>query len=69
MLERTSRPSLPLRVTGVVLLTAAGIALIPLRDLKDVQFGRVSPGDTCFGLYRKYLKRTVEEPFALFLPG
>jgi transcriptional regulator with XRE-family HTH domain len=48
---------------------AAPIALIPLRGLKDVQFGRVSPGDGWYAAYRKYLKRTVEEPFALFLPG
>ena len=48
---------------------AAPIALIPLAGLKEVQFGRVGPADTCYETYRKYLKRTVEEPFALFLPG
>jgi hypothetical protein len=25
-------------------------------------------GDACHTVYRQYLKRTVEEPFALFLP-
>ena len=48
---------------------AAPIALIPLRGLKDVCFGRVGPNDSSYALYRKYLKRTIEEPFALFLPG
>jgi transcriptional regulator with XRE-family HTH domain len=48
---------------------AAPIALIPLRGLKDVQFGRVGPDSACYPQYRKYLKRTVDEPFALFLPG
>jgi transcriptional regulator with XRE-family HTH domain len=48
---------------------AAPIALIPLRGLKDVLFGRVGPDNACYPLYRKYLKRTVDEPFALFLPG
>jgi transcriptional regulator with XRE-family HTH domain len=48
---------------------AAPIALIPLRGLKEVQFGRVAPTDACYETYRQYLKRTVEEPFAVFLPG
>lgn len=48
---------------------AAPIALIPLRGLKDVQFGRVGPDSACYPPYRKYLNRTVDEPFALFLPG
>ena len=48
---------------------AAPIALIPLPGLKEVQFGRVGPADACYAMYRNYLKRTVEEPFALFLPG
>ena len=48
---------------------AAPIALVPLRGFKEVQFGRVGPEDSCYATYRAYLKRTVEEPFALFLPG
>jgi transcriptional regulator with XRE-family HTH domain len=48
---------------------AAPIALVPLRGFKEVQFGRVGPEDACYATYRAYLKRTVEEPFALFLPG
>jgi transcriptional regulator with XRE-family HTH domain len=48
---------------------AAPIVLIPLAGLKEVQFGRVAPADACYATYRQYLKRTVEEPFALFLPG
>ena len=48
---------------------AAPIALVPLRGFKEVQFGRVGPEDACYTTYRAYLKRTVEEPFALFLPG
>jgi transcriptional regulator with XRE-family HTH domain len=48
---------------------AAPIALIPLRGFKEVHFGRVGPEDSCYATYRAYLKRTVDEPFALFLPG
>ena len=45
------------------------IALIPLGGLKEVHFGRVGPDDSCHAMYHKHLRRTVEEPFALFLPG
>jgi transcriptional regulator with XRE-family HTH domain len=48
---------------------AAPITLIPLDGLKEVHFGRVGPSDSCYAMYRQYLKKTVEEPFALFLPG
>jgi transcriptional regulator with XRE-family HTH domain len=48
---------------------AAPIAFIPLHGLKDVQFGRVGPDDSCYATYREQLRRTVDEPFALFLPG
>jgi hypothetical protein len=48
---------------------AAPIALVPLQGLKEVRFGRVGHEEACYAAYRAYLKRTVEEPFALFLPG
>jgi len=48
---------------------ASPIALVPMASVKDPQFGRISAGHTCYPSYRQYLKRTVEEPFALFLPG
>jgi transcriptional regulator with XRE-family HTH domain len=48
---------------------AAPIALVPLRGLKEVHFGRVGPNDSCYAMYQRHLKRTVDEPFALFLPG
>jgi len=48
---------------------AAPIALIPVRGLKEVHFGRLGPDDSCYASYRQYLKRVAEEPFALFLQG
>ena len=48
---------------------AAPIAFVPLRVMPDAVFGRISAKDAKFEIYRKYLQRTVEEPFALFLPG
>jgi transcriptional regulator with XRE-family HTH domain len=47
---------------------SAPIAYIPLKAQTNVEFGRVGPGDACYERYRKYLKRTVDEPFALLLP-
>jgi transcriptional regulator with XRE-family HTH domain len=48
---------------------SAPIALVPLEQFADVQFGRIGSGQACFERYRAHLRRTVEEPFALFLPG
>ena len=48
---------------------SAPIAYVPLKAQANVEFGRICAGHPCYERYRKYLKRTVEEPFALFLPG
>ncbi len=48
---------------------ATPIVFVPLKILGKVQFGRVRAGDVCYVQYRGYLKRTIEEPFALFLTG
>jgi len=46
---------------------SAPIAYVPLKTQSNVEFGRIPAGHACHERYRKYLKRTVEEPFALFL--
>jgi hypothetical protein len=46
---------------------AAPIAYVPLRNIPQPSLGRVAPGDANHAFYRKHLRRTVEEPFALFL--
>ena len=48
---------------------AAPIAFVPLRAIPDAVFGRVSAQDAKYKVYRQYIKRTIEEPFALFLSG
>lgn len=48
---------------------AAPIALVPARNVTDPALGRISFGHANYALYRDHLRRTVEEPFALFLPG
>ena len=45
------------------------LVLIPIDTMREVTFGRVMAGHACYEIYHKYLKRTVEEPFVLFLPG
>lgn len=45
------------------------IVLVPLKSVTKPQFGRVIAEHACYERYRAYLKRTVDEPFALFFPG
>lgn len=45
---------------------AAPIALVPAGVLDPMHFGRIAAGHPCYETYRQVLKRTVEEPFALF---
>jgi len=47
---------------------AAPIALIPAGAVSPIEFGRIAAGHPCYETYRKALRRTLEEPFALFLP-
>jgi transcriptional regulator with XRE-family HTH domain len=46
---------------------SAPIAYIPLAAVPNVEFGRIAVGHARHQQYRKLLKRTIEEPFALFL--
>jgi transcriptional regulator with XRE-family HTH domain len=48
---------------------AAPIAFVPLRNDEGMEFGRIAPDHVVFEKYKRYLRRTIEEPFALFLPG
>jgi hypothetical protein len=47
---------------------AAPLAHLPLTAVANPEFGRIAAGHPCFEGYSKYLRRTVEEPFAQFLP-
>jgi len=48
---------------------AAPIAFLPIRNVTAPTFGRVAPGDVNYAAYRKELRRTTDEPFALFVSG
>ena len=48
---------------------AAPIAYLPVKMVASPSFGRISSDDANYAVYRRHLRRTTDEPFALFLPG
>lgn len=48
---------------------ATPIVLVPLQTVQSAEFGQIKPRHACYATYKRLLKRTVEEPFALFLTG
>jgi hypothetical protein len=48
---------------------AAPIAFLPIKNIANPSVGRVPPDDANYALYREHLRRTVDEPFAIFLPA
>jgi transcriptional regulator with XRE-family HTH domain len=47
---------------------AAPIAFVPLGVVADAAFGRIASGHALHEKYQQFLKRTLDEPFAMFLP-
>jgi transcriptional regulator with XRE-family HTH domain len=75
-----SRPTITGEMYGIIatllagrgsLLTpiAAPIAYLPIENVTAPTFGRIAPSDDCYEAYRKELRRTMDEPFALFVAG
>lgn len=75
-----SRPTISGEMYGIIttllagrgsLLTpiAAPIAFLPIKSIPAPSVGRISSGDASYAIYRQHLRRTIDEPFALFLPG
>jgi transcriptional regulator with XRE-family HTH domain len=75
-----SRPTITGEMYGIIttllagrgsLLTpiAAPIAFLPIEMVPAPSFGRISPDDANYAVYREHLRRTTDEPFAVFLPG
>lgn len=48
---------------------AAPIAYLPVKMVANPTFGRVLSDDANYATYRQHLRRTTDEPFAMFLPG
>lgn len=75
-----SRPRITGEMYGIIttllagrgaLLTpvAAPIVFLPIRTIPNPTTGRISPDDRNHALYREHLRRTTEEPYALFFHG
>jgi transcriptional regulator with XRE-family HTH domain len=73
-----ARPSISGEMHGILTTLQVGrgahlipvstpIALLPLKGLSEVHFGHIKPTHATYAKYRALLRRTVEEPFALFL--
>src|SRR5579872_251711 len=48
---------------------AAPIVLLPIKTIPNPTVGRISASDRNYALYREYLRRTTDEPYALFFQG
>jgi hypothetical protein len=46
---------------------AAPIAFVSVGNFQSPTFGRISSNDPNFAAYREHLRRTTEEPFAMFV--
>jgi transcriptional regulator with XRE-family HTH domain len=75
-----SRPTINGEMYGIIttllagrgsLLTpiAAPIAFLPIRTVPNPTLGRIVADDANYAVYRTHLRRTIDEPFAMFLPG
>jgi transcriptional regulator with XRE-family HTH domain len=75
-----SRPTITGEMYGIITTLLAGrgsqltpiaapIALLPIKNVPNPNVGRIASGDANYALYRQHLRRTTEEPFALFLQG
>jgi transcriptional regulator with XRE-family HTH domain len=75
-----SRPTITGEMYGIIttllagrgsLLTpiAAPIAFLPIRNFPDPTVGRISSDEANYAAYHAHLRRTIDEPFAMFLQG
>jgi len=48
---------------------AAPIAYLPVKNIPGPTVGRISSGDVNYAVYREHLRRTIDEPFAMFMQG
>jgi transcriptional regulator with XRE-family HTH domain len=48
---------------------AAPIVLLPIKTVRNPTVGRIATDDVNYAYYREHLRRTTEEPYALFFHG
>ena len=71
-----SRPTISGEMYGIITTLLAGrgslltpIAFLPIKNIPGSTVGRISSGDANYAVYREHLRRTIDEPFALFFQG
>src|SRR5439155_25561096 len=75
-----SRPMITGEMYGIIMTLRAGrgslltpvaapIAFLPIKMIPNPSLGRISSGDANYAIYREHLRKTIDEPFAMFLPG
>jgi transcriptional regulator with XRE-family HTH domain len=75
-----SRPTRSGEMYGIITTLLAGrgsqltpisapIALLPIGNIEKPTLGRIPPNDPNHAIYSEHLRRTTDEPFALFLQG
>jgi transcriptional regulator with XRE-family HTH domain len=75
-----SRPTISGEMYGIITTLLAGrgsmltpiaapIAFLPAKNVPAPSVGRIAATDANYALYRQHLRKTTEEPFALFLQG
>jgi transcriptional regulator with XRE-family HTH domain len=75
-----SRPTISGEMYGIITTLLAGrgsqltpvaapIAFLPIKTIRNPTVGRISPDDSNYAVYSEHLRRTTEEPFALFFQG
>jgi transcriptional regulator with XRE-family HTH domain len=75
-----SRPTILGEMYGIIttllagrgsLLTpiAAPIAFVPVKNIPGPTVGRISSDNVNYAVYREHLRRTIDEPFAMFMQG
>jgi hypothetical protein len=42
---------------------------VPAKNVPGPTVGRISSADVNYAVYREHLRRTIDEPFAMFLQG
>ena len=67
--DRAPRSGVAPRISEDWLSVVIGLLIfvLTLAVLANVEFGQITPDHPSYEGYRNYLKRTIEEPFSLFL--
>jgi transcriptional regulator with XRE-family HTH domain len=74
-----SRPTIAGEMYGILTTLQVGrgsqlmpvstpVVMVPVDKVKGIRFGQIRTADSCYEAYQQYLRRTVEDQFAVLLP-